>query len=135
MKTISFKIILPLAYLAMYFVSKWWLVLPIDAPDSEMYGFPLPFQCEGWHTSMSVQLFLKEFFIDYLFYFIVCFTLLDFVNQFYKIAKFRKSINIASSILYFGALINFIFCYLIFETNFYPNRYFEVNLIETKLLV
>ncbi len=116
----------------MYIFSKWWYILPIDAPESDMYGFPLPFQCDGWHTSMSIQIFLLEFFIDYIFY-IAFFSLIFIITKRYLAFRISPKITyFLSWILYLISTFNLIFCFIIFETKFYPKRYFEINVIETK---
>ena len=54
----------------MLIFTKWWYVLPVDGPDVLFWGFPFAFIGEGFHTSMSFQLFLVDLFID-----ILCYTI------------------------------------------------------------
>lgn len=82
MKQLIIRIVLPLAIIAFALVTKWWYVLPEDAPDSMLMGFPLAFVGDGWFTSMSLQIFVVEFFIDYLCYFLFCFLLVFLVNRY-----------------------------------------------------
>jgi hypothetical protein len=65
-------------------------VLPVDAPDTMMIGFPLAFASDGWHTSMSLQIFILEFITDFLLYFFFCFTLVFIFDRYlikFKISK------------------------------------------------
>jgi len=89
-KNLTWKLVLPLSILSFATFTKWWYVLPVDAPDTMMSGFPLPFVCEGWHTSLSLQIFLAEFFIDLLTYFSICFLLIYLINRFVTRIKIPK---------------------------------------------
>ena len=62
-------LILPLSIISLTIFTKWWYILPVDAPDSMMYGFPIPYSCNGWHTSLSYQIFIFEFIVDLLIHF------------------------------------------------------------------
>jgi hypothetical protein len=84
------KIALPLAVISFGICTKWWYAIPIDAPDTIFVGFPLAYSCPGWHTSMSLQIFLMEFLIDFLLYFLFWFTILFFFDRFLiKIKTFK----------------------------------------------
>jgi hypothetical protein len=74
-KNLTWKLMLPLTLMSFATFTKWWYVLPVAARDTMMTGFPLPFVCEGWHTSMSLQIFMAEFLIN-LFYLLVSINLL-----------------------------------------------------------
>ena len=68
MKKTLFTIIAPIIIISMLIFTKWWYVLPVDGPDVLFWGFPFAFIGEGFHTSMSFQLFLVDLFIDTLCY-------------------------------------------------------------------
>ena len=70
MKKTLFAILLPIIITSMLIFTKWWYVLPVDGPDVLFWGFPFAFIGEGFHTSMSFQLFLVDLFID-----ILCYTI------------------------------------------------------------
>lgn len=61
----------------MFLVTKWWFALPVDGPDKIYWGFPFAFIGEGFHTSMSYQIFLTEFILDFVVY--LSFWLLLFI--------------------------------------------------------
>ncbi len=111
--------------------TKWWYVFPEDAPDTMMKGFPLPFVCPGWHTSMSLQIFLAEFFIDLLIYFAFWFVLVLSINRFLIRIKIHK---VAAIVLLAISGLHTIVALLIAsdDTNlFYVKRPFEIQVLET----
>lgn len=71
----TLQLTLPLTIITFATFTKWWYVLPVDAPDTMMMGFPLAFAADGWHTSMSLQIFVLELLADFLVYFLVCYLL------------------------------------------------------------
>ena len=81
MKHLILKLVLPLTLFSFVFVTKWAYVLPEDAPDDMLFGFPLPYRCSGWHTSLSEQYFLMEMTFDLLVYFIIWLALIYLVNR------------------------------------------------------
>lgn len=76
------QLTLPLTIITFATFTKWWYVLPIDAPDTMMMGFPLAFAAEGWHTSMSLQIFVLELLADFLVYFLVCYLLVFLAGRY-----------------------------------------------------
>jgi amino acid transporter len=84
MKQLIIKLVLPLSIICFGTITKWWYVLPEDAPDSMFYGFPLAYCGDGWGTSMSLQIFALEFLTDFLVYFLICFALVFLINRFLK---------------------------------------------------
>lgn len=70
MKKTLFTIIAPIIIISMLILTQWWYVLPMDGPDALFWGFPFAFIGEGFHTSMSFQLFLVDLCID-----ILCYTI------------------------------------------------------------
>ncbi len=70
MKKTLFTILVPIIIISMLILTQWWYVLPMDGPDVLFWGFPFAFIGEGFHTSMSFQLFLVDLCID-----ILCYTI------------------------------------------------------------
>ncbi|HKC69494.1 MAG TPA: hypothetical protein VKG26_14760 [Bacteroidia bacterium] len=93
MKQLLIKLIIPLTILSFTLFTKWWYALPVDAPDTMFIGFPLPFVCEGWHTSLSLQIFVTEFVIDFCVYFLFWFIVIFCINRFFKKIKLPKAIT------------------------------------------
>ena len=83
-----FKIILtlvfPLTIILFGTITKWRYVYVEDGPDDFLYGFPLTFICKGWHTSMSLQIFVSELLFDFFVYFIFTLTIVAFIDRFIK---------------------------------------------------
>lgn len=76
--------VLPLTIISFGIFTKWWYV-EIDGEFHEfLTGFPLPYYCPGWHTSLSYQIFILAFIIDLLAYFIFWFFVVYFINRFIK---------------------------------------------------
>lgn len=92
-KDLTWKLVLPLTLVSFALFTKWWYVA-VDGPNSEMHGFPLPFVCEGWHTSMSLQFFLFEFLVDLVFYFLVWTGIIYLTNRFLIKIKIHKIVLI-----------------------------------------
>lgn len=89
-----FKIILtlvfPLTIILFGTITKWRYVYVEDGPDDFLYGFPLTFICSGWHTSMSLQIFVSELLFDFFVYFIFTLTTVTFIDRFIKPIVVRK---------------------------------------------
>jgi hypothetical protein len=90
MKQLTWRIILPLTITTFGTITKWWYVLPEDAPDTMMAGFPLAFISEGWHTSMSLQIFFLEFLFDFIVYFLFWFLLIISIDKYLTRIKIAK---------------------------------------------
>src|SRR5678815_3945633 len=94
MKSLTLKIVVPLTIISFATFTKWWYTLPVDAPDTMFTGFPFPFVCDGWHTSLSLQIFVTEFIADLLTYFLFWFIVIFSVNRFVIKFKIHKAITI-----------------------------------------
>lgn len=130
MKSLTIKIVIPLTILSFATFTKWWYALPIDAPDTMFTGFPLPFVCNGWHTSLSLQIFTTEFFVDLLVYFLFWFILIFCINRFAKM-KVYKALTIGLWILS-GLVIAFTTLLAANKDNlFYLKRPFSIEVMDT----
>ena len=74
------KFVFPIAITSMFMFTKWWFVIPVDGPDKIFWGFPLACIGEGFHTSMSFQIFMFELFANFFIY-LLCWTILKIVLQ------------------------------------------------------
>lgn len=95
MKRLVLSLIIPLTIISLFVFTKWWYVLPVDAPDTMMMGFPLPYISDGWHTSMSLQIFIAEFFIDLIIHFSLWFLIIFFIHQYIVRINIPKFLAIA----------------------------------------
>lgn len=131
MKRLSWTIILPLSIISLTIFTKWWYILPVDAPDSMMYGFPIPYSCNGWHTSLSYQIFIFEFLVDLLihfaFWFVVAF-LIDRLIIKIRLHKIVVIVLLSIAGLFAGGLI----LLASNSTNlFYFKRQFDIEILKT----
>jgi hypothetical protein len=131
MKSLTFKIVLPLTVISFATLTKWWYVLPVDAPDTMLTGFPFPFLCNGWHTSLSLQIFVTEFIADLVTYFLFWFILIFCINRFAVKLKVHKAVTISLWTLS-GLIIAFATLLAANKDNlFYAKRPFGIEVMET----
>ncbi len=132
MKQLIYKIVIPLTIISFVFITKWWYVLPTDAPHSIMIGFPLAYSCNGWHTSMSEQYFILEFIVDILFYFITWVVLIYSIDRF--LIKLRpKKIVVIILLSISGIVLLFSILFVSNSNNiFYLKRDFDIETIKTQ---
>jgi hypothetical protein len=83
-------LILPLTIILFGTITKWRYVYVEDGPDDFLYGFPLTFICSGWHTSLSLQVFVLELLFDFFVYFIFCLTIVTLTDKFIKQIQVTK---------------------------------------------
>ncbi len=99
MKKLIWKIVLPLTLILISTITMWRYVLIVDGVDEILTGFPLPYICPGWHTSLSYQIFISEFIIDFFIYFAFSFLIVFLVNRFIWKIRTNKKIVIALYII------------------------------------
>ena len=68
--------------------------LPGDAPDIIMIGFPLTYAGDGWHTSLSLQIFILELVIDLLTYFLLWFIVILIVERFVVRIRLNRIVTV-----------------------------------------
>lgn len=131
MKSLTYKLVIPLTVVSFATFTKWWYAQPVDAPDTMFVGFPFAYSCPGWHTSLSLQIFVTEFMVDLLIYFLFWFVLLFCIDSFLIKIKTYKWLTIglwtvSGLIIAFGTLL---------VTNkdnlFYIKRPFEMQVLKT----
>jgi prepilin signal peptidase PulO-like enzyme (type II secretory pathway) len=131
MKSLTFKIVIPLTIISLATLTKWWYALPVDAPDTMFTGFPFPFVCDGWHTSLSLQIFVTEFIADLLTYFLFWFIVIFSINRFAVKLKVDKAITIGLWTLS-GLIMAFATLLASNKDNlFYVKRPFKMEVMET----
>jgi hypothetical protein len=131
MKQLIWKLILPLTVISFGTITKWWYTLPVDAPDTLYSGFPFPFAGAGWHSSMSLQIFVLELIVDFLIYFLLWFAIVFSINKYLTKIKTYKIVTIGlwtiSVIIILGA--SYIASFP--EHIFYFKRPYEMEIMET----
>jgi len=84
----------PLTVIAMTLFTKRWLVLPVDGGNTAMSGFPFPFIANGWHTSLSYQIFITEFLADFFIQLLLWTLILFLTHKYLFTVKIPKFLNI-----------------------------------------
>jgi len=113
--------VFPLTIISFAAFTKWWYVSPVDAPDTMMSGFPLAFLSDGWHTSMSFQIFLIEFAIDLLVYFLFWLLVMKLFDRYVRNFIISKVLTFSLYIL-----ATTIFVMTIFVASF-PEHVFKIK--------
>lgn len=133
MNRLQFSLAIPLTIILFATVTKWWYVIPEDAPDTPLFGFPFPFVCNGWHTSLSLQIFVLEFIVDILFYYFIVKLVLFFVDRFWLKNKFSSGFLIAVWVMA-GFIITISGFWVVNPDNlFFIKRPFDFDVKETRI--
>ncbi len=131
MRKLTLKLIFPLSVISFAVITKWWYALPVDGPGSMFAGFPFPFVCEGWHTSMALQFFGTEFLLDIFIYFTFWFIVIFCVDRFWK----KVNPNKLTTILLWLVTGLIIATSALIASNknnlFYVRRPFNIEVMET----
>jgi hypothetical protein len=131
MKQLTFKLILPFTVISFATITKWWYALPVDSPDTLFTGFPFPFVCDGWHTSMSLQIFVLEFFADLLTYFLFWFSVFFCINCFWTKINPKKIMTIVIWVLAGLVISGASFIASNSDNLYYVKRPFDIEVMET----
>lgn len=94
MKQLTWKLILPMTIISFFTITKWWYVDIVGEFDEILIGFPLPYVCKGWHTSLSLQIFISELLINLLAYFVFWSILIFIINRFVKKIRLHKTMTV-----------------------------------------
>ena len=92
MKTLTLKLVLPLTIILFFVINKWWYVDVIDGTDEIMYGFPLIYTCDAFHTSLASQYFVLEYILDLLVYFLIIWTIVYALYKWFNLKSISKSV-------------------------------------------
>ncbi len=90
MKKLILTLVLPLSIILFGTLTKWRYVFVEDGPNDFLYGFPLAFMCNGWHTSLSLQIFILELLFDFFVYFIICLSIVFLIDKYVKPIQIKK---------------------------------------------
>lgn len=131
MKKLIWSLILPMTVISLMVFTKWWYVLVIDGPDEILTGFPFPFVCNGWHTSLSLQIFIFEFLISFLTYFLISFLIVYLIHRFIHKITLPRLVSIP--LLIISSLLILWNAVLVSKPNniFHLKRGFGMEIMET----
>jgi len=130
MKKLIFRLTLPLTLISFGIITKWSYGIVVDGTDEFLYGLPLIYKCNGFHTSMSTQYFLTEMGINLLAYFVFWLIITLFLNRIWKInipKRIAKIFWIGFGILFLG------FAYLSNELDdqYLMKRDFDIKIFDS----
>jgi hypothetical protein len=134
MKQLTWKLVLPLTPISFVLIRKEWHVEIEDLGNETLTGFPLPYVCPGWHTSLSLQIFVFELVINVLTHFAFWFFIISLLNKSFKSFKVSR---IATIILLSiaGFFMFFLILLAINPDNIYTiKRPFDIKIKETYFL-
>ena len=130
MRKILFRLTLPLTLISFGIITRWSYGIVVDGTDEFLYGFPLIYKCDGFHTSLSTQYFLTEMALNFLIYFVFWLIATWTINRLWKIT-IPKWI---SKIFWLGFGILFIvFAYISYDLDdrYLIKRDFDVKIIDS----
>lgn len=104
MKRLTWTSILPLTIISFALFTKWWFTLPVDAPGTMMYGFPFIWYCDGWHTSLSLQIFILPLLANLAIFFLFWYSSFFLLQRFIVKVSVPKIITILA--LVFSSFIS-----------------------------
>ena len=124
-KRLIWNLALPLSLLPFVLIWKWWDIIPVDAPESTMVGFPLPYACDGWFTSGAIQIFVLEMLVDLPLYLLFWSLFVYAFDRFCIRIKIHKALAILFLVIESVIISAFIFLASLPETKFKFKRDFE----------
>lgn len=128
MKKVVLTRIIPFSILSFSFIDKWRFNIIENGSGYDFFsGFPLVYNCPGWHTSLSLQIFILELILNVVFH--ITFWSIIFLLIRKRIKKINKIIS----------TIFIVISYIILALNILillnPDNVFELtNPYETKTL-
>jgi len=131
MKTTTLKITVSLTIISFACFTKWWFVLPVDAPDTFMYGFPFIWVSNGWHTSMSNNIFVVPLLLDLLIFYLIWHAVI------YCSKRLIGSLKVPKFIIKTTYLVTLLICFVSIwiavmpEHKYYWQRDFEIEVQTT----
>jgi hypothetical protein len=130
MKQLTWKLVIPLTIISFGTITRWWYV-KVDDYNETLTGFPFPFVCPGWHTSLSLQIFVLELVADVLVYFAFWFSLTFITTRTIKSIHISKT----STVVLLAISGLFMIAFILFAINpdniYFPTRPFDIEIKET----
>ena len=134
MKKLIFRLTLPLTLISFGIITKWSYGIVIDGTDEFLYGFPLIYKCDGFHTSLSTQYFLTEMIVNLLTYFALWLILTLILNRIWTInipKRISKIFWIGYSVLFLG----FIYLSNDLDDQYSTKRDFEIKIFDSGISI
>ena len=134
MRKLIFRLTLPLTLISFGIITKWSYGIVIDGTDEFLYGFPLIYKCDGFHTSLSTQYFLTEMIVNLLTYFALWLILTLILNRIWTInipKRISKIFWIGYSVLFLG----FIYLSNDLDDQYSTKRDFEIKIFDSGISI
>ncbi len=131
MKKLITILILPLTIISLGTIPKWWWVYPEDAPDIMVWGFPMPYAGDGFHTSMSFQIFSLELLGDLIIHFIFWYSMILLLKKAIGHFELKKIIWIPLTSIATLTLLTWLFIAIMPDTQFGLKRTWDMEVRQT----
>jgi len=105
--------------------------LPIDGPDIIMVGFPLTYAGDGWHTSMSLQIFFLELAIDLFIYFLFWFVIVLTIDKVIVRIRLNRVLGIVTQSIAGLFALGLIFVGSLPENVYYLKRPYDIEVLDS----
>ncbi len=130
-RQLTLRLVLPLTVISFAMISKWWYVSVVDGTDEILTGFPLPYMCRGFHTSLSLQFFVLELALDLLTYFFLWWVVVHGIDR--SIARIRVPKAVSTPLITMAAiiLIGQLWVMALPENMFHVKRPWGMEVMET----
>lgn len=127
MKTLTLKLVLPLTIILFFGINKWWYVDVIDGTDEIMYGFPLIYTCDAFHTSLASQYFILEYIFDLLVYFLIIWTIVYALYKWFNLKSISKLVFYTLLAISIPIVFTQLLIFVVFDNTFDWIRGFDVD--------
>ncbi|WP_298554578.1 hypothetical protein [uncultured Algibacter sp.] len=124
----------PLTLISFGIITKWSYGIVIDGTDEFLYGFPLIYKCDGFHTSLSTQYFLTEIIVNLLTYFAFWLILTLIINRIWTI-NIPKRISKIFWIVYSVLFLGFIYLSNDLDDQYLTKRDFEIKIFDSGISI
>ncbi|MEP1490395.1 MAG: hypothetical protein ABJK28_18390 [Algibacter sp.] len=134
MKKLIFRLTFPLTLISFGIITKWSYGIVINGTDEFLYGFPLIYKCDGFHTSLSTQYFLTEMIVNLLTYFAFWLILTLILNRIWTInipKRISKIFWVGYSVLFLG----FIYLSNDLDDQYLTKRDFEIKIFDSGISI
>ena len=105
--------------------------LPVDGPDIIMIGFPLTYVGDGWHTSMSLQIFFMELVIDLLTCFMFWYAVVLIIDKLITKIRLNRFVSIALQSIAGLFVLGLIFVASFLENLYYLKRPYDIEILDS----
>lgn len=92
-----------------------------------MYGFPLIYTCNAFHTSLASQYFILEYLFDLWVYFVVIWLLVYVLHKYFNLKSVTKTVFYGLLIICIPIVFTQVFMFVVLDNTFDWIRGFDVD--------